>query len=84
MAPVQQGWVYVACIIDVFASRIVGCRKINSMKSDFVFDALEQALRGSLDLLALCSRARSFDVELAHKVPPIRTQLESSLRVCNR
>jgi putative transposase len=39
-----QGWVYVAFIIDVFACRIVGWRMSSSMKSDFVLDALEQAL----------------------------------------
>lgn len=39
-----QGWVYVAFVIDVFACRIVGWRMSSSMKSDFVLDALEQAL----------------------------------------
>jgi putative transposase len=39
-----QCWVYVAFIIDVFACRIVGWRMSSSMKSDFVLDALEQAL----------------------------------------
>jgi len=39
-----QGWLYVAFIIDVFARRIVGWRLSNSMHTDFVLDALEQAL----------------------------------------
>ena len=39
-----QGWVYVAFVIDVFARRIVGWRVSRSMRSDFVLDALEQAL----------------------------------------
>ncbi len=39
-----QGWLYVAFVIDVFARRIVGWRVSNSMKTDFVLDALEQAL----------------------------------------
>jgi putative transposase len=39
-----QGFVYVAFIIDVFARRIVGWRVSSSMKTDFVLDALEQAL----------------------------------------
>ena len=39
-----QGWVYVAFIIDVFARRIVGWRVSRSMTTDFVLDALEQAL----------------------------------------
>ncbi len=39
-----QGWLYVAFVIDVFARRIVGWRVSNSMRADFVLDALEQAL----------------------------------------
>lgn len=39
-----QGWQYVAFLIDVFARRIVGWRVSSSMQTDFVLDALEQAL----------------------------------------
>lgn len=39
-----QGFVYVAFVIDVFARRIVGWRVSSSMHTDFVLDALEQAL----------------------------------------
>ena len=39
-----QGWLYVAFVIDVFARHIVGWRVSNSMQTDFVLDALEQAL----------------------------------------
>ena len=39
-----QGWLYVAFVIDVFARRIVGWRVSSSMCTDFVLDALEQAL----------------------------------------
>lgn len=39
-----QGWLYVAFVIDVFARRIVGWRVSPSMHTDFVLDALEQAL----------------------------------------
>jgi putative transposase len=39
-----QGWLYVAFVIDVFARRIVGWRVSSSMPTDFVLDALEQAL----------------------------------------
>ena len=39
-----QGWVYVAFVIDVFSRRIVGWRQSSSMQTDFVLDALEQAL----------------------------------------
>jgi transposase InsO family protein len=39
-----QGWLYLAFVIDVFARRIVGWRVSSSMRTDFVLDALEQAL----------------------------------------
>ncbi len=39
-----QGWLYVAFVVDVFARRIVGWRVSNTMHTDFVLDALEQAL----------------------------------------
>jgi transposase InsO family protein len=39
-----QGFVYVAFIIDVFARRIVGWRASSTAHTDFVLDALEQAL----------------------------------------
>ena len=39
-----QGWQYVAFVIDVYARRIVGWRQSGSMRTDFVLDALEQAL----------------------------------------
>ena len=38
------GFVYVAFVIDVFARRIVGWRVSTSMRTDFVLDALEQAI----------------------------------------
>jgi putative transposase len=39
-----QGFVYVAFVVDVFARRIVGWRVSTSMHTDFVLEALEQAL----------------------------------------
>jgi transposase InsO family protein len=39
-----QGFVCVAFVIDVFARHIVGWRVSSSMRTDFVLDALEQAL----------------------------------------
>jgi len=50
-----QGFVYVAFVIDVFARRVVGWR--SSMQTDFVLDALEQALY---------ARRRERDGELVH------------------
>jgi transposase InsO family protein len=38
------GFVYVAFVIDVFARRIVGWRVSRTARTDFVLDALEQAL----------------------------------------
>lgn len=42
--PVQGAAVYVAFVIDVFARRIVGWRVSSLMRTDFVLDALKQAL----------------------------------------
>ena len=39
-----QGFAYVAFVIDTFANRIVGWKLSRSAKTDFVLDALEQAL----------------------------------------
>jgi transposase InsO family protein len=49
------GFVYVAFVIDVFARRIVGWRVSASMRTDFVLDALEQAIyaRSSAPLTGL-------------------------------
>ena len=47
-----RGFVYVAFVIDVFARRIVGWRVSSSLATDFVLDALEQAIydrRGDVD-----------------------------------
>lgn len=39
-----DGFVYTALVIDVFARRIVGWKVAHAMRTDFVLDALEQAL----------------------------------------
>jgi len=39
-----QGFVFVAFVIDVFARRIVGWKVSGAARTDFVLDALEQAL----------------------------------------
>ena len=39
-----RGFVYVAFVIDVFARRIVGWRVSSSLRTNFVLDALEQAI----------------------------------------
>lgn len=43
-APTWTGTVYVAFVIDVFALRIVGWRTSTSLKTQFVLDALDQAI----------------------------------------
>ena len=45
-----RGFVYVAFVIDVFARRIVGWRVSSSLATDFVLDALEQAIYGRCDV----------------------------------
>jgi putative transposase len=44
-----DGFVYTALVIDVFARRIVGWKVSHSMRTDFVLDALEQALHQRRD-----------------------------------
>jgi transposase InsO family protein len=39
-----QGWLYVALVSDVYARRMVGWKVSRTMHTDFVLDALEQAL----------------------------------------
>jgi Transposase and inactivated derivatives len=48
-----RGAVFVAFVIDVFSRRIVGWRVSTSMKTDFVLDALEQALHARRDRVGL-------------------------------
>ena len=42
--PTADGFVYTALVIDVFGRRIVGWKVSHAMRTDFVLDALEQAL----------------------------------------
>jgi transposase InsO family protein len=42
--PTDDGFVYTAFVIDVFARRIVGWKVSHAMRTDFVLDALEQAI----------------------------------------
>jgi putative transposase len=44
-----SGFVYVAFVIDVFARRIVGWRVASSLRTDFVLEALEQAIYARCD-----------------------------------
>ena len=44
-----SGFVYVAFVIDVLARRMVGWRVSASMRTDFVLDALEQAIYARRD-----------------------------------
>ena len=52
-----QGFVYVAFVVDVYARCIVGWRVSSSMRTDFVLDALEQAL---------CARRPQRDALICH------------------
>ena len=42
-----DGFVYPAFVIDIFARRIVGWKVPHAMRTDFVLDALKQALHHS-------------------------------------
>jgi transposase InsO family protein len=77
-----QGQMFVAFVIDVYARRIVGWRVSSHMRTDFVVDALEQALY---------ARRPSSDTELIHhsdrgsqygsSLPSFK--ICSSAKVCN-
>ena len=60
-----QGFAYVAFVIDTFADRIVGWRVSKSRQTQFVLDALEQALherrpRGDAGLVAHSDRGSQY------------------------
>jgi transposase InsO family protein len=60
-----RGFVYVAFVIDVFARRIVGWRVSASLRTDFVLDALEQAIYdrrggGATDLIHHSDRGTQY------------------------
>jgi putative transposase len=60
-----RGFVYVAFVIDVFARRIVGWRVSASLRTDFVLDALEQAIydrcgAGTADLVHHSDRGAQY------------------------
>jgi transposase InsO family protein len=60
-----QGFVYVAFVIDVFARCIVGWRVSSSLRTDFVLDALEQAIYqrcgdGAADLIHHSDRGTQY------------------------
>ena len=60
-----RGFVYVAFVIDVFARRIVGWRVSSSLRTDFVLDALEQAIyqrceTGAADLIHHSDRGTQY------------------------
>jgi putative transposase len=42
--PTQEGWLYVATVMDLFSSKIVGLAMPNSMQQALVCDALKQAI----------------------------------------
>ena len=61
----SQGFAYVAFVIDTFADRIVGWRVSKSRQTQFVLDALEQALherrpRGDAGLVAHSDRGSQY------------------------
>ena len=69
-----RGFVYVAFVIDVFARRIVGWRVSASLRTDFVLDALEQAIydrcgAGVTDLVHHSDRGTQYPRDALHGPP---------------
>jgi len=51
--PTQEGWLYLAAVLDLYARRIVGWAMADRMTSDLTLDALRMALRQRQPQLAL-------------------------------
>jgi putative transposase len=69
-----RGFVYVAFVIDVFARRVVGWRVSASLATDFVLEALEQAIydrrsAGVQDLVHHSDRGSTVSVDAVHRSP---------------
>jgi putative transposase len=64
-----RGFVYVAFVIDVFARRIVGWRVSSSLATDFVLDALEQAIydRGRQNIEGLVHHSDRGTLDALHR-----------------
>mgnify|MGYP003110266105 FL=1 len=76
-----QGWIYVAFVIDVFARYFVGGRVSTSIRTDFVLDALEQALyaRHSIDALIHYSDRGSQYVSIRYTKRLVEAGIEPSV-----
>ena len=77
----HTGWAYVAFIVDVYSSRIVGWQASRSLRADLAIDALEMAVhnRGRTDdlsnpslrqgrALSVCSRLGTARGERHHRI----------------
>ena len=75
-----RGFVYAAFVIDVFSRRIVGWRVAASLHTDFVLDALEQAVceRGAAALAGLVHHSDR-GTQLGFKGPSQRVRVPLSL-----
>jgi len=51
--PTQEGWLYLAAVLDLYARRIVGWAMSDRMTSDLTIDALQMAIRQRQPQLAL-------------------------------
>jgi putative transposase len=84
-----RGFVYVAFIINVFARRIVGWRVSSSLATDFVLDALEQAIydRGGAVTTGLVHHSDRGTQYLSHwstRPRPQEARVIPARRTCSR
>jgi putative transposase len=81
-----QDWLYVTFVIDVFARRIVGWRVSTTMTTNFVLDALEQALYArqpeDSDALVHDSDRGSQDVSIRYTERLAQAAIEASVGSC--
>lgn len=69
----QQGWLYLAVVMDLFSRRIVGWSMQESLERALVLSALEMALRARRPLPGLC-RDSSTIVTAAAGMPAMITR----------
>ena len=76
-----SGFVYTAFVVDVLARRIVGWRVSASLRTDFVLDALEQAIhaRGTDALSGLVHHSDRSPIRLDAVHPPPRRRRDRPL-----
>ena len=68
--PTEQGWPYLAIVLDFYSRRIVGCAMSNRMTSDLTIKAATMALRARQIGPGLTHTKSLYPIPLNEPVPP--------------